>query len=57
MQQVDQQLEVQEHTRHLEGHTLHLEELPVLDTLVHLEADTLVHLGQAIQLQDLDIQM
>ena len=57
MQQVDQQLEVQEHIRHLEGPTLHLEELPVLDTLVHLEADTLVHLGQAIQLQDLDIQL
>jgi len=57
MQQVDQQLEVQEHIRHLEGPTLHLEELPVLDTLVHLEADTLVHLGQAILLQDLDIQL
>ena len=57
MQQVDQQLEVQEHIRHLEGPTLHLEELPVLDTLVHLEADTLVHLGQATQLQDLDIQL
>ena len=57
MQQVDQQLEVQEHIQHLEGPTLHLEELPVLDTLVHLEADTLVHLGQAIQLQDLDIQL
>ena len=54
---MDQQLEVQEHIRHLEGPTLHLEELPVLDTLVHLEADTLVHLGQAIQLQDLDIQL
>ena len=57
MQQVDHQLEEQEHIRHLEGPTLHLEELPVLDTLVHLEADTLVHLGQAIQLQDLDIQL
>jgi len=35
---------VWEHIRHLEEPTLHLEELLVLDTLVHLEVDTQVHL-------------
>lgn len=50
------QLEVQEeHILLLEEPTLLLEE--PLDTLVPLEVDTLVHLGQAIQLQDLDIQL
>ena len=50
------QLEVQEEPTLLpEEPTLLLEEL--LDTLVHLEVDTLVHLGQATQLQDLDIQL
>ena len=56
------QLEVQEEHTLLpeptllpEEPTLLLEEL--LDTLVHLEVDILVHLGQATQLQDLDIQL
>ena len=50
------QLEVQEeHILLLEEPTLLLEE--PLDTLVPLEVDILVHLGQAIQLQDLDIQL
>ena len=50
------QLEVQEeHILLLEEPTLLLEE--PLDTLVPLEVDTLVHLGQATQLQDLDIQL
>jgi len=48
---------LEEHIRHMEEHIQHLEELPVLDTLVHLEADTLVRLGQATQLQDLVIQL
>ena len=57
------QLEVQEeHIRHLEEPTLLLEEPTLLleeplDTLVPLEVDILVHLGQATQLQDLDIQL
>ena len=46
-----------EHIQHLEEPTLHLEELLMLDTLVHLEVDTLVHLEQATQLQDLVIQL
>ena len=44
--QQQEQLEVWEHIRHLEEPTLHLEELLVLDTLVHLEVDTRVHLEE-----------
>ena len=55
--QQQEQLEVWEHIQHLEEPTLHLEERPVLGTLVHLEVDTLVHLEQATQLQDLVIQL
>lgn len=55
MQQLGQREVQEEHIRHLEEPTLLLEGL--LDTLVPLEVDTLVHLGQATQLQDLDIQL
>ena len=55
MQQLGQREVQEEHIQHLEKPTLLLEGL--LDTLVPLEVDTLVHLGQATQLQDLDIQL
>ena len=55
MQQQGQLEVLEEHILLLEEPTLLLEE--PLDTLVPLEVDTLVHLGQATQLQDLDIQL